>query len=393
MTKQADATRTEARRSGPGFTARLLVAQALVLMAGALTTWLVAAAVGPSIFHDHLMRAGVAHNPTEETHVEEAFAAALIISLLVALLASVLLALAVTLYFTRRVQRSIGAVAATAAEIATGRYSSRVPSPGLGGGVDQLVDTFNQLAHRLDTTEITRRRMLADLAHEMRTPLATLDAHLEALEDGVRELDQPTLLVLRSSTHRLGRLAQDISAVSKAEEGNLEIRLLPTDPRDLIDAASREAQDRYQAKGVELVKNCATEETVLADPERMVQVLGNLLDNALRHTHPGGSVTVANRSVDDKWIEFVVQDTGEGIEAEHLAHVFDRFYRADTARNRPQGGSGIGLAIAKALVEAHGGGISADSPGHGQGQGATFTVRIPAIATKQPGSPKGRSHE
>lgn len=385
MTKQADATRTAARRSGPGFTTRLLVAQALVLAAGALTTWLVASAVGPAIFHDHLMRAGVAHNPAEATHVEEAFAAALIISLLVALLASVLLALAVTLYFTRRVQRSIGAVAATAAEIATGRYSSRVPSPGLGGGVDQLVDTFNQLAHRLDTTEITRRRMLADLAHEMRTPLATLDAHLEALEDGVRELDQPTLLVLRSSTHRLGRLAQDISAVSKAEEGNLEIRLLPTDPRDLIDAASREAQDRYRAKGVELVKDGATEETVLADPERMVQVLGNLLDNALRHTPPGGSVTLANRSVDDKWIEFVVQDSGEGIEAEHLPHVFDRFYRADTARNRPQGGSGIGLAIAKALVEAHGGGISADSPGHGQG--ATFTVRIPAIATKQSRTP------
>jgi len=388
MTKQADATRTEARRSGPGFTTRLLVAQALVLMAGALTTWLVASAVGPSIFHDHLMRAGVAHNPTEATHVEEAFAAALIISLLVALLASVLLAFAVTLYFTRRVQRSIGAVAATAAEIATGRYSSRVPSPGLGGGVDQLVDTFNHLAHRLDTTEITRRRMLADLAHEMRTPLATLDAHLEALEDGVRELDQPTLLVLRSSTHRLGRLAQDISAVSKAEEGNLEIRLLPTDPCDLIDAAIGEAQDRYQTKGVELIKVCATEETVLADPERMVQVLGNLLDNALRHTHRGGCVTVANRSVDDTWIEFVVQDTGEGIAAEHLTYVFDRFYRADTARNRPQGGSGIGLAIAKALVEAHGGRISAESPGHGQGQGATFTVRLPAIAEYQLGSPK-----
>ena len=364
------------RRSGPGFTTRLLIAQALVLVAGALTTWFVASAIGPAIFHDHLMRAGVAHNPAEAAHVEEAFTAALIISLLVALLASVLLAFAVTLYFTRRVQRSIGAVAATAAEIAKGRYSSRVPSPGLGGGVDQLVDTFNQLAHRLDTTEITRRRMLADLAHEMRTPLATLDAHLEALEDGVRELDDPTLLVLRSSTHRLGRLAQDVSAVSKAEEGNLEIHLLPTAPRDLIEAASREAQDRYQAKRVELVKDVATDATALADPERMVQVLGNLLDNALRHTPPGGSVTLANRSVDDRWIEFVVKDTGEGIEPEHLAHVFDRFYRADRARNRPQGGSGIGLAIAKAFVEAHDGGISAESPG--QGQGATFTVRIPA---------------
>ena len=377
MIKQAESTVTERRKAGPGFTTRLLVAQALVLVAGAGTSWLVASAVGPSIFRDHLKRAGVAHNPTEATHVAEAFAAALIISLLVALLASVLMALAVTWYFTRRVQRSVTAVAATAAEIATGRYSSRVPSPRLGGGVDQLVDTFNQLAHRLNTTEITRRRMLADLAHEMRTPLATLDAHLEALEDGVRKLDEPTLSVLRSSTHRLGRLAQDISAVSRAEEGNLEIRLIPTDPRDLVQAASREAQDRFRTKGVSLVLDLAPNAKVSADPERMVQVLGNLLDNALRHTHRGGSVTLANHNV-DKWVEFIVQDSGEGIEPEHLTHVFDRFYRADTARNRPQGGSGIGLAIAKALVEAHGGGISANSLGHGQG--ATFTVRLPVLA-------------
>ena len=377
MNQRTDDTRAERRKAGPGFTTRLLIAQALVLMAGALTSWLVASAVGPAIFRDHLQRARVAHSAAETTHVDEAFAAALIISLLVALLASVLLALAVTWYFTRRVQRSITAVAATAAEIATGRYSSRVPSPGLGGGVDQLVDTFNQLAHRLDTTEITRRQMLADLAHEMRTPLGTLDAHLEALEDGVRELDEATLLVLRSSTHRLGRLAQDISAVSRAEEGNLEIRPVPLDPGDLIETAGQEARDNYRAKGVDLNEDVATDSRVLADPERMVQVLGNLLDNALRHTPQGGSVTLATKGVDDKWVEFVVQDSGEGIEPEHLSHVFDRFYRADTARNRENGGSGIGLAIAKALVEAHGGGISADSPG--RGGGATFTVRLPSV--------------
>jgi len=354
---------------------RLLVAQALVLVAGALTTWIVASVVGPAIFRDHLERAGVAHSSTEAAHVEEAFAAALIISLLVALLASVLMALAVTWYFTRRVKRSVTAMAASAVDIATGRYSSRVPSPGLGGSVDQLVDTFNQLAHRLDATEITRRRMLADLAHEMRTPLATIDAHLEALEDGVRDLDEPTFSVLRSSTLRLGRLAQDISAVSRAEEGNLEVRLVPTDPRDLVEAAGREAQDKYRAKGVSLVEDTVSGTTVSADPERMVQVLSNLLDNALRHTASGGSVTLANRSIGDTWVEFVVQDSGEGIESEQLANVFDRFYRADTSRNQRQGGSGIGLTIAKALVEAHGGGISADSPG--RGRGATFTVRLP----------------
>ncbi|MGZ8726060.1 MAG: sensor histidine kinase [Aeromicrobium sp.] len=376
MIKQAEGTGTGRRNPGPGFTTRLLVAQGLVLVAGALTSWVVASAVGPAIFRDHLERADVAHTSAEAAHVEEAFTAALIIALLVALLTSVVMALAVTWYFTQRVQRSVTAMADSAAGIATGQFSSRVPSPGLGGGVDQLVDTVNQLALRLDETEITRRRMLSDLAHEMRTPLATLDAHLEALEDGVRNLDEPTLLVLRSSTHRLGRLAQDISAVSRAEEGNLEIRLVPTDPRDLVEAAIREAQDRYRAKDVSLVADAASSAMVSADPERMVQVLGNLLDNALRHTPRGGTVTLTHRNVDDRWVDLVVQDSGEGIEPEHLAHVFDRFYRADAARNSQHGGSGIGLAIAKALVEAHGGGISANSTG--RGRGSTFTVRLPA---------------
>jgi len=282
-----------------------------------------------------------------------------IISLLVALLASVAMALAVTWYFTRRVQRSITAVADAASEIATGRYSSRVPSPGLGGEFDQLAATFNQLADRLDSVEITRRRMLADLAHEMRTPLATLDAHLEALEDGVRDLDEATFAVLRSSTQRLGRLAQDINAVSQAEEGKLEINRVPTDPRDLIEAAGRVALDRYRAKGVGLIEQVSATATVSVDRERIGQVLGNLLDNALRHTQQGGTVTLSCRTVDDDWVELIVRDSGEGID-------------------RQQGGGGIGLTITRALVEAHGGGISADSPG--RGRGATFTVRLPVAA-------------
>ena len=368
-------SRTDPGRARPGFATRLLLAQALVLVAGAMTSWLVASAVGPGIFRDHLQRAGVAHTSAESTHVEEAFGSAMIISLLVALLASVLAALAVTWYFTRRVQRSITAVADSASEIATGRYSSRVPSPGLGGEFDQLAATFNQLADRLDNVEITRRRMLADLAHEMRTPLATLDAHLEALEDGVRDLDEATFTVLRSSTQRLVRLAQDINAVSQAEEGKLEIDLVLIDPRDLIEAASRAAHERYRTKGVDLVEDIAADAAVSVDRERMGQVFGNLLDNALRHTPTGGTVTLACRGIDDKWLEFIVRDSGEGIEPEHLTHVFDRFYRADSARSRQQGGSGIGLTITRALVEAHGGGISADSPG--RGRGATFTVRLP----------------
>jgi signal transduction histidine kinase len=358
-----------------GLAVRLLIAQALVLVAGALTTWIVASLVGPAIFHDHLTQAGVAHTAAETRHVEDAFNSALLISISLALLAATAAALTVSWYFTRRVQRSIDAVADAATGIASGRYGARVPDPGLGSEFATLAVTYNQLAERLEATELTRRRMLADLAHEMRNPLATIEAHLEGIEDGVREPDASTLEVIRSSTGRLRRLAEDIAAVSSAEEGRLEIDLEPTDAETLALAAVTSARDRYAARGVALNIEVETNRRVLADVDRLGQVLTNLLDNALRHTPEGGTVLV-RCSDDSSWVDIAVSDSGEGIAPEHLDHLFDRFYRVDSARDRAHGGSGIGLSIARALVEAHGGLISAASPG--PGLGATFTVRLPA---------------
>ena len=307
--------------------------------------------------------------------MEEAFGAALLISIGIALLAAVAAALTVTWYFTRRVQRSIGSVAAAATGIAAGHYLARVPDPGLGTEFATLANTYNQLADRLEATDVTRRRMLADLAHEMRTPLATIDAHLEGIEDGVRLADASTLGIIRNSTSRLRRLAEDIRAVSNAEEGRLQINLRRVDAGTLAIAAVTSAEHRYDARQVSLEIQVDTHRQVLADPDRLGQVLSNLLDNSLRHTPQRGTVKV--RCTDDgAWVAFAVSDTGEGIAAEHLDHVFDRFYRVDSARDRSHGGSGIGLSIAKALVEAHGGHISAASPG--TGRGATFTVRLPA---------------
>ena len=358
----------------PRFAARLLVAQALVLVAGALTTWLVASVVGPSIFDDHLQQAGVAHTALETRHVGEAFASALLISIALALVASILAALAVSWYFSRRVQRSIGNVADAASQIAAGRYGARVPDPGLGGEFATLALTYNQLAERLEATESTRRSMLADLAHEMRTPLATIEAHLEAVEDGVRVLDEDTLGVVRGSTGRLRRLAEDMADVSRTEEEGFDITMRPMAAAEVAAAAAEVAKDRFAAEGVHLAVGLADAGQVRVDADRMGQVLGNLLDNALRHTPTDGTVTLACRRV-DRWVEYRVADTGEGVAAEHLPHLFDRFYRADTARDREHGGSGIGLAIAKALVEAHGGGISVTSPG--LGHGTTFMLRLP----------------
>ncbi|WP_024795006.1 sensor histidine kinase [Tomitella biformata] len=359
------------------FGTRLLAAVTAVVVGCAVSAWLVAAAVAPGIFHDHLDQAGIDRLSEEAAHIEEAYAWSMTLTWSIALAFAVLLALAVSWFIARRVQRSIASVTASAAQITSGRYGVRVAGPGLGREFDQLTAAFNELAHRLEETEGTRRQMLSDLAHEMRTPLATLDSYFEALEDGVRELDAGTMEILRLSTHRLGRLARDITAVSHAEEGRERIAAVSIPTAELIDTAIRSVQERYDDKAVTLGGQARGATTVTADPDRMGQVLGNLLDNALRHTPTGGTVTVTSRPHGQGWVEITISDNGEGIAPEHLEHLFDRFYRADTARDRQHGGSGIGLTITRALVEAHGGTIHVRSDG--QGHGARFTVQLPAI--------------
>ena len=375
ISERAGARRGLRLLAGSGLAARLLVAQALVLVAGAVTTWIVATVVGPALFHDHLDQAGIEHTETETRHIEAAFNSALLISIALALLAAMAAALAVTWYFTRRVQRSIDTVAEAAIGIAAGKYHARVPDPELGTEFATLATTYNQLAERLEHTEDTRRRMLSDLAHEMRTPLATVNAHLEGIEDGIREADASTLEIIRNSTTRLRRLAEDIGAVSRAEEGRLRIEPRVVPARVLVSTAVKSAQDRFDARGVGLHVHADSGRRVLVDPDRLGQVLTNLLDNALRHTPPNGTVTVSCTDSGPA-VELTVADTGDGIAAEHLDRVFDRFYRVDAARDRVHGGSGIGLSIAKALVEAHDGTIAAASPG--PGRGSTFTVRLAA---------------
>jgi signal transduction histidine kinase len=375
---RVDTIQPTARRGGTGLATRLLLAQALLLIGGAGTAWLVASAVGPGIFHSHLVEAGVGHTAAETLHVERAFRDALLIALGVALLASVLIALVVTAWFSRRVQRSTAAVAQSAHRITLGQYGARVPDVGLGGEFDQLAGTINALAQRLGDVETTRRRLLADLAHEMRTPLATIEAHLEAVEDGVRDLDSDTLAVLHASTGRLHRLAEDITTVSRAEEGRLELRRTRVVPRDLAETAAAALKEAYDSKGVTLTLEGAARDAVNADPDRLAQVLGNLLENALRHTGTGGLVTLAVRQGGRGWIDIVVTDNGEGIAEEHLPHLFERFYRGDPARTTTGTGSGIGLTISRAIVEAHAGTLTANSGG--PGRGAAFTVTLPAAA-------------
>jgi signal transduction histidine kinase len=367
------------RRWG-GLAIRLLVAQTLVLLTGSLTAWLIASTVGPTLFHNHLAHTNVGVSPAQVAHTEQAYESANIISLSLALLTALVVAMAVNVYIARRIGRSVASIADAASDVAGGHYDVRVPAPGLGSEFEALASGFNQMADRLGSVERTRRRLLADLGHEMRTPVATLEAYLEALEDGVATLDAGTAELLRTQTRRLARLSEDIGTVSRTEEGQVRLDLRRMRPGPLVSAAVDSVADAYASKGVRLVTEIAAGLPRLAlDPDRMEQVLGNLLGNALRHTPAGGTVTIsATAPSRNGGVVLSVADTGEGIPARHVSRVFERFYRVDAARDRTHGGSGIGLAIARALVEAHGGQLTATSPG--TGQGSTFWILLPADA-------------
>ncbi|RGE18886.1 cell wall metabolism sensor histidine kinase WalK [Leucobacter sp. wl10] len=360
-----------------GLAARLLAATAVVVFVGWATAWVVVAAVGPAIFHDHMIR-GQASEPGVVQHAGEAFQSASALSLAGALLAALVASVVVSLFLARRVNGSLVAATDAAHRVAAGDHSARVPRVGLGREFDDLAEAFNTMATDLAEVETTRTRMLGDLAHEMRTPLATLDGYLEAILDGVRGADEETITLLRDQVARLSRLGEDIALVTTAEEGGLTMHRREVTVTALLAAAHAEAQARYLERGVRLeraVSAAAAQARVDADPDRLAQVLTNLLDNALRHTPAGGRVELSAERQGPA-VLLRVADDGEGITAEHLPRLFDRFYRADTARDRAHGGSGIGLAVVDAIVRAHGGTVNATSAG--PGQGATFTVTLPA---------------
>lgn len=369
-----------ARSRRPGIALRLLAAQAIVVITGGVTTTLVASVVGPPLFREHLHRAGVPPDSMEELHAEEAYGYATVISIGVAVAVSALVALAVSYYLSRRLQRSVTEVAAAATAVAKGRYDTRVSPPQLGDDFDALAVAFNHMASRLQAVDSTRQRLFGDLAHEIRTPVAVLEAYIEALEDGVRTLTPATAAMLRDQTRRLVRFSEDVAALAKAEESSFSLTHNMIDVGTVVRRCIDAARERYDNKGVTITMHHHQQLPALwADEQRLAQVVGNLIDNALLHTAPEGSVELTCTTVADK-VVITVTDDGEGIAEEHLPRIFERFYRADAARDRGHGGAGLGLAIAKALVEAHGGTIEVSSAG--PGTGTTFTVELPVVSVR-----------
>lgn len=362
-------------RSRHGIRFRLLATNAVVVVAAVATTVTVAMTVGPPMFRrvmqDVLIPGRTGPHPYEHT-----FRQATAVSVVISLAVAATTALALSWYLSRRMHRSTAELAAAATAVAKGDYDIRVSPPHLGTEFDVIADAFNTMAEQLGAVESTRRQLLADLAHELRTPVSVIEAYLEALEDGVHQLDDTTIGVLRDQARRLTRLSADVRALTEAESDTVLLDLQPIVPATLITAAIDAFAAQYRAKSVALTTDIAPGLPELrADRHRLDQVLANLLANALRHTPEGGTVHVGASSAGSP-VHITVSDDGEGIPAEHLPRLFERFYRVDSARDRAHGGAGIGLAIAKALVEAHGGTIRAASAG--PGAGSTFTIELPS---------------
>jgi two-component system sensor histidine kinase BaeS len=356
---------------------KLLAAQLAVIVAGSATLALVALSMGPSIFHRHVRDALGFVPPAVMQHLDDAFGQALWLSLAVGIAAATVTAATVSWVVAIRIVRPVRDLAAAARDVSRGNYSGRVDV----GGSDEVTvlgRAFNEMAASLSSAEERRRQLLSDVAHELRTPLATIDAYLEGLADGVVEPGPETWKLLRSETGRLGRLTEDVARVSRAEERQLDLRLQRIAAGSLLERAAQAAAPAFAAKGVRLETTFGGGRLdVEVDVDRLGEVLANLLENALRHTPVGGTVTVdARRDVRDVLLS--VADSGEGLASETLERVFERFYRVDRARSRNQGGTGIGLAIARALVEAHGGALWAESPG--LGGGSRFVCRLPVAA-------------
>jgi signal transduction histidine kinase len=365
-------TRRRGWRRRYGIRLRLLIANSVIVLTGVATTIVVSAIIGPPMFR-RLMSPGEPRLPGHP--YEHAFREATRLSVAIALGVSALAALTLSWYLSRRLHRSATELSDAATSVANGRYDIRVSPPRLGKEFDAIADAFNTMAERLKEVETTRRRLLGDLAHEIRTPVAVLEAYMEALEDDVQSLDRETIGMLREQTRRLVRLTADVNALTTAEQGT-SIAAQWVSPEALISTAVAAFASRYSARAAVLTSHVPNDlPKVWADPERLGQVLGNLLDNALRHTPPRGHVDVAATAAHDV-LTITVSDTGDGIAAEHLPYLFERFYRVDVARDRAHGGAGIGLSIAKALVEAHRGQIAVHSDG--PGTGAAFTITLPA---------------
>ncbi|MCP5100074.1 MAG: HAMP domain-containing protein [Chloroflexi bacterium] len=297
-------------------------------------------------------------------------------AMLWAALGATAVSLLIGFLLARSLTRPIKELTTATQAVAQGNLAQEVPVRS-DDELGQLATSFNKMSHDLSHSQNLRRQMTADIAHDLRTPLSLILGHSEALSDGVLPATPETLHIIHDEALRLNRLIEDLRTLSLAETGALQINLRSVNPTELLTRTTIAHTPATQDKQINMVVTTPDDlPDVTADSDRIVQVLDNLVHNAIRYTPQGGDITLS-ACINNGSVQLSVNDSGPGIQTEDLPHVFHRFYRADKSRQRHDGGSGLGLAIAKSIIEQHNGRIWVESP---PGQGTSFTFTLPATA-------------
>ncbi|MBI4319897.1 MAG: HAMP domain-containing protein [Chloroflexi bacterium] len=290
----------------------------------------------------------------------------------------VFVAFVVSLLLARRMVAPIQQLTGAVQKLREGDLSQRVKSPG-GGEVGKLSEAFNTMAVRLDLAQRLRRNMVADVAHELRTPLHNVLGYLELVRDKATEPTPDVIAAIHDEASVLKRLVDDLQQLALVESGQLQLSRRPTSVSALLQQAVAVVEPEVGSKDVDVAVEASSDlPDVWVDETRIGQVVRNLLSNAIAHTTAGGRITLSAKYLGGvaKAVEIAVADTGPGISSGDLPYVFERFYRADASRARVSGGAGLGLTIAKQLVEAHGGSMRAESE---PGRGACFRLTLPTV--------------
>jgi signal transduction histidine kinase len=365
---------------------KLFLSYLVVILVGTVVVASTAELLVPTAFDRHLavmssmmssMMGGSVQTLDQSLYTN--FRAAVTEALGLASLAATVMAVITSLFVSRQVVAPVQAMMAASQRIAEGNYADRVQVPGdIHKGeqdeLGQLALRFNQMAARLEQTENMRRQLIGDVTHELRTPLTTIKGSMEGLIDGVLPASDETYTQIYHEADRLQRLVNDLQELSRVEAGAYELHLSQASLEEVVQATIARLGRQFEEKGVALTTRVPEDmPPIRMDSDRIGQVLLNLVGNALQYTPAGGSVHIQAVHQPGE-VQVSVADTGIGIPPEHLPHLFTRFYRVDKSRARTGGGSGIGLTIARHLVEAHGGRIWAESQGAGKGSRFTFTL-------------------
>ena len=318
-------------------------------------------------------RGGRAGNPfADETAVSDSLDRSLTIAAAIAAVAGVLVAVTVAWFVVRALLRRLSDVQRVTARLAAGDHHARVSVPS-EPELAELATSINSLGESLAATDRKRARLISDLAHELRNPLTTIQGSMEGLIDGVVPATPDTFASVAEEADRLRRLTIDLSELARGQEDALELDASTVDVGEVVSATVDSLRPQFAGKGVDIDVDVPSAATVIGDRDRLVQVLTNVIGNALTHTPAQGAVNVvATRA--EKAVMVSVTDTGSGIPPDQLDTVFDRYTRLDHG----QAGTGIGLNIARTVVAAHGGTITADSAG--PGTGSTFTIELPGVS-------------